>query len=79
MINMKNQFGNYLIEKIRSSNLTITQYSNLVGVDRKSLSNHIYKRTMPKIRVLRRYANASGDSVGYLIDMLKDDWGYYNG
>lgn len=74
-----NRFGDYLMGKILDSDLSITQYARLVGVDRQSISRHISKKNMPKIRVLRKYADFHGDNVGDLIDMIRSDWGYYSG
>lgn len=74
-----NQFGNYLIGKLYSSDLNIKECSKLIGIDRQTLSNHIYKKTMPKIRMLRQYSKFTGDGVGDLVDMVRSDWGYYNG
>lgn len=74
-----NCFGKYLRKKIYSSDLSIKECSKLIGIDRQTLSNHIYKKTMPKIRMLRQYSTFTGDSVGDLVDMVRSDWGYYNG
>lgn len=76
---MSNLFGNYLMGKVRSYDLNIKECSELIGVDRRTFSNHIRKKTMPKIRMLRQYSKFTGDSVGYLVDMVRKDWGYYNG
>lgn len=76
---MSNLFGNYLIGKLYSSDLNIKECSKLIGIDRQTLSNHIYKKTMPKIRMLRQYSKFTGDNVGDLVDMVRSDWGYYNG
>lgn len=76
---MSNKFGTYLMNKILDSDLTMTQYAKLIGIDRQSISYHISKKKMPKIRILRKYANFYGDNVGDLIEMIRSDWGYYNG
>lgn len=76
---MNNSFGNYLMGKMHSSNLNIRECSEHIGIDRGTFSNHIYKKTMPKIRTLRQYSKFTGDTVGDLVDMVRRDWGYYNG
>lgn len=79
MMTNSNKFGNYLRERLYSSDLNIKECSKLIGINRQTLSNHIYKKTMPKIRMLRQYAKFTGDSVGDLIEMIRSDWGYYSG
>lgn len=76
---MSNTFGTYLMGKILDSNLSITQYAKLIGIDRQSISHHLSKKSMPKIRILRKYADFYGDNVGDLIEMIRSDWGYYSG
>lgn len=78
-MNKSNQFGNYLMNKIMDSNLSIAQYAEMIGVDKQSIYHHVNKETMPKIRILRKYAKFYGDNVGDLIAMVRSDWGYYNG
>lgn len=70
------RFGRWLAYHIFISGLTIEDFSNNVGISRRSILNHVHMSSKPTLENIKKYCDYFGeDDLWSVYDTVISDWG----
>lgn len=70
------RFGDWLAYYICVNGYTVTKFADMVGLHRKTVYNHIYRKSRPSYNNVKRYCEFLGQEqyVYQVYEMMLDDW-----
>lgn len=71
----RGRFGKWLAYRIFTLGFTVDEFSNDIGMSRRSVLNHIHMRNRPTLENVKKYCKYFGeDDLWSIYDVIIDDW-----